>query len=80
MPQFFSVTDHYVKDEFKAGRITNSNWAESERSAFDDECYLTKNPDVRSYFEGAASRGWSPFGKIGFAHYMNFGQFKGRAP
>ena len=79
MPQFLSVTDHYVKYGFKEGRITNSNWTEYYRAAFDSDCYLAWNPDVASYFNGAASQGWSLFGKIGFSHYMNYGQFEGRS-
>jgi hypothetical protein len=39
---------------------------------------LTMNPDVASYFQGAANDGWSLFGKYGFAHWINFGQYEGR--
>jgi len=75
---FLSVTDHYVKYGFKEGRITNSNWTPGDRADFDSDCYLAENPDVATYFNGAASQGWSLFGKIGFSHYMNYGQFEGR--
>jgi len=80
VPSFLSVTDHYVKYGFKEGRITNSSWTEGNRTAFNSDCYLALNPDVATYFNGAASQGWSLFGKIGFSHYMNYGQFEGRPP
>ncbi len=73
IPNFLSVTDHYVKYGFKEGRITNLNFTEEERLAFDGDCYLALNPDVQSFFAGTLIAGWIHFGDVGFAHYINFG-------
>jgi hypothetical protein len=75
---FKSVTDHYVKYGFKEGRLTSANWTVEQVNAWDDTGYLSANPDVASYFQGAANDGWSLFGKYGFAHWINFGQYEGR--
>jgi hypothetical protein len=77
-PSFASVTDHYVKYGFKEGRLTNSNWTQGEFNAWTDARYLAQNPDVNNFFMGAQSEGWKLFGKIGFAHYVNFGKWEGR--
>ena len=79
VPSFQSVTDHYVKYGFKEGRLTSSNWTEAQVNAWDDAGYLSANPDVANYFQGAANSGWSLFGKYGFAHWINFGQYEGRS-
>jgi hypothetical protein len=34
---------------------------------------------VQTYFLGAQSEGWIAFGKIGFAHWINFGWYEGRS-
>ena len=78
VPSFQSVTDHYVKYGFKEGRLTSSNWTEAQVNAWNDAGYLSANPDVANYFQGAANSGWSLFGKYGFAHWINFGQYEGR--
>ena len=78
IPGFSSVTDHYVKYGFKEGRLTNSGWTQAQRDAWNDAGYLAANPDVNTYFLGAQSEGWKAFGKIGFAHWINFGQYEGR--
>lgn len=78
-PSFASVTDHYVKYGFKEGRLTNKNWQQSQLDSWIDNAYFTQNPDVRDFFLGAQGEGWKPFGKIGFAHYVNFGETEGRS-
>ena len=78
IPGFSSVTDHYVKYGFKEGRLTNSGWTQAQLDAWNDAGYLAANPDVNTYFLGAQSEGWKAFGKIGFAHWINFGQYEGR--
>ena len=78
IPGFSSVTDHYVKYGFKEGRLTNSGWTRPQLDAWNDAGYLAANPDVRTFFLGAQSEGWIAFGKIGFAHYINFGQYEMR--
>jgi hypothetical protein len=77
-PSFASVTDHYVKYGFKEGRLTNGNWSQAQLEAWNDTAYLNQNPDVRGFFLGAQGEGWKLLGKIGFAHYMNFGETEGR--
>jgi hypothetical protein len=77
-PSFASVTDHYVKYGFKEGRLTNGNWTQAQLDAWNDNGYLTQNPDVRSFFMGAQGEGWKLLGKVGFAHYINFGRWEGR--
>jgi hypothetical protein len=79
VPSFQSVTDHYVKYGFKEGRLTSSDWTEAQVNAWNDPGYLSANPDVAGYFQGAANSGWSLFGKYGFAHWINFGQYEGRS-
>ena len=79
IPNFASVTDHYVKYGFKEGRLTNLNFTEDERLAFDGDCYLALNPDVKNYFDGTVIAGWIHFGNVGFAHYINFGVNEGRS-
>ena len=78
VPSFKSVTDHYVKYGFKAGRITNNNWTQAQKAAWNDAGYLAANPDVEAFFQDAANAGWKPFDKYGFAHWINFGRDKGR--
>ncbi len=78
VPSFQSVTDHYVKYGFKEGRLTSNEWSEAQVNAWNDAGYLSANPDVANYFQGAANSGWSLFGKYGFAHWINFGQYEGR--
>jgi hypothetical protein len=78
VPSFQSVTDHYVKYGFKEGRLTSNEWSEAQVNAWNDPGYLSANPDVANYFQGAANSGWSLFGKYGFAHWINFGQYEGR--
>ena len=78
VPSFKSVTDHYVKYGFKEGRLTSNEWTAAQQNAWVDAGYLTMNPDVAGYFLGAANDGWSLFGKYGFAHWINFGQYEGR--
>ncbi len=78
VPSFRSVTDHYVKYGFKEGRLTNSGWTQAQLNAWDDAAYFQLNPDVETFFGGAESEGWILFGKAGFAHWINFGQFEGR--
>jgi hypothetical protein len=77
-PSFLSVTDHYVKYGFKEGRLTNGNWSQEQKDVWNDDAYFTANSDVRSFFIGAQSEGWKLLGKIGFAHYINFGSVEGR--
>ncbi len=79
IPGFSSVTDHYVKYGFKEGRLTNSDWSRAELDAWVDADYFSSNSDVQTYFEGAQSEGWVAFGKIGFAHWINFGRYEGRS-
>ena len=79
VPSFQSVTDHYVKYGFKEGRLTSNEWTEAQVNAWNDPGYLSANPDVANYFQGAANSGWSLFGKYGFAHWINFGQYEGRS-
>ncbi len=74
IPGFSSVTDHYVKYGFKEGRLTNSDWVQSDLNAWSDADYFSLNADVQVFFEGAQSEGWIAFGKIGFAHWINFGR------
>jgi hypothetical protein len=78
IPSFRSVTDHYVKYGFKSGRITNSDWTQAEADAWSDEAYFAANPDVGAFLQGAQNDGWIPFGKVGFAHWVNFGRYEGR--
>jgi predicted outer membrane repeat protein len=78
VPSFSSVTDHYVKYGFKEGRISNLNFTEEERLAFDGDAYLALNGDVKSFFDNQELAGWILFGNIGFAHYINFGDLEGR--
>ncbi len=78
IPGFSSVTDHYVKYGFKEGRLTNSDWSQAELDAWVDADYFVFNGDVQTYFLGAQSEGWIAFGKIGFAHWINFGSYEGR--
>jgi len=78
VPSFQSITDHYVKYGFKEGRLTSNEWSEAQVNAWNDAGYLSANPDVANYFQGAANSGWSLFGKYGFAHWINFGQYEGR--
>ncbi len=79
IPGFSSVTDHYVKYGFKEGRLTNSDWSQAELDAWDDSLYFAQNQDVETFFNGAQSEGWIAFGKIGFAHWINFGRYEGRS-
>jgi hypothetical protein len=72
------VTDHYVKYGFKEGRLTNSDWSQAELDAWVDADYFVSNGDVQTYFLGAQSEGWVAFGKIGFAHWINFGRYEAR--
>ena len=78
IPGFSSVTDHYVKYGFKEGRLTNSGWTRPQLDAWSDAGYLAANPDVNTFFQGSQNEGWVAFGKIGFAHWINFGPFEMR--
>ena len=60
-------------------RLTNSDWTPAQLDAWNDPGYLTANPDVAGYFQGATNDGWSLFGKYGFAHWINFGSYEGRS-
>ncbi len=79
IPNFASVTDHYVKYGFKEGRLTNQDWTQAELDAWDDSRYFVGSRDVETFFNGAQSEGWIAFGKIGFAHWINFGRYEGRS-
>jgi hypothetical protein len=79
VPSFLSVTDHYVKYGFKEGRLINNDWTQAQLDAWNDAAYLAANRDVNSFFMGAQSEGWKLFGKIGFAHFINFGRAEGRS-
>jgi len=84
VPSFASVTDHYVKYGFKEGRISNLYWSgsqlwtQAQLNNWNDTLYLNSNPDVRGFFQNAHSRGWILYGKVGFAHFINFGRFENR--
>ena len=78
IPNFASVTDHYVKYGFKEGRLTNSDWTRAELDAWDDSGYFVWNRDVETFFNGAQSEGWIAFGQIGVAQWINFGRSEGR--
>ena len=67
-----------MKYGFKSGRITNSDWTQAESDAWSDEAYFAANPDVGAFLQGAQNDGWIPFGKVGFAHWVNFGRYEGR--
>ncbi len=76
---FASVTDHYVKYGFNEGRRTNGDWTQAQVDAWSDPGYLAANPDVLNYFQSAVNSGWKLFGKYGFSHWINFGQYEGRS-
>jgi|GEM_PF-2914396 len=75
---FASITDHYVKYGFREGRLASTNWTKAQLNSWNDAAYLTANPDVKKAFVTAQSQGWTLYGKVGFAHFMNFGDWEGR--
>jgi Thrombospondin type 3 repeat len=78
LPNFASLTDHFVKYGFKVGLLASTDWTPEQYAAWDDAEYFAKNPDVASFFQNAAKAGWNLVEKPGFAHWINFGRDGGR--
>jgi hypothetical protein len=67
-----SAYDHYQEIGYRENRVTDGRCMASDAPRwFDEQCYMTQNPDVRNaVYSGGFMSGWH--------HYRVHGQYEGR--